>query len=416
MTFDPTIHLTGWIDSPDRHALAATFAPPLAQAAPHLMYGAGEDVFLFRAWKDVLGSYPAYVAQQIGDCTSFGSGHAIDLLQCVEASIGKEPISYLETCTEAIYGMGREIAGMLGGGDGCYGVAVAKALVTMGAVPRKLVGAYSGNRAKEWGGRGVPESVKTAAAQFKLGSAALVTTLDELDAALANGYPAAGGFSQGFTMHRDQDGCCRQSGRWGHEQCCAGRRTRNGRRQYLLCQSWGANVPDGPTTDDQPDFSFWIDQDPMASILDDVPRAETPPPIEVKFNPDAATRDDIRGLAEQITGALKPLDARLVAVEKKADDLARDVTALKLWAETPPKTEAAPAPPKAPTLWELYDNTGVRCTGYDPDELMSRVCRRNEYFARQAAQAVTYTSAPLFGGFYGGGFAAGGGCAGGSCR
>ncbi len=265
MTFDPTRH-GGWIDDPARHALARTFAPPLAQAAPQLM-GADQDVFLYRAWKDVLGDYPHYVAQQIGDCTSFGSGHAIDLLQCVEIHLGHQPIGYLETCTEAIYGMGREIANMLGGGDGCYGVAVAKALVEMGAVPRKLVGDYSGRRAKEWGGRGVPDEIKKAAAQFKLGSAALVTTCDELDAALANLYPAAGGFGQGFTMHRDADGVCQQSGRWGHEQCCAGRRRRNGKRQYLLCQSWGDNVPDGPLTDDQPNFSFWIEEAAMADIL-----------------------------------------------------------------------------------------------------------------------------------------------------
>lgn len=266
MNFDPAIHLTGWVDHPARHALAATFAPPLAQTAPHLI-GDSKDALLYRAWKDVLGDYPHYVPQRIGDCTSFGSGHNIDLTQCIEISIGKEPLVYAETCTEFIYGVGREIAGMLGGGDGCYGVAVAKALVEVGAVPRKLVGDYSGQRAKEWGAKGVPAELKTEAAKHKLGAAALVTTLEELDAGLANCYVAAGGFSQGFTMHRDANGMCQQSGRWGHEQCCIGRRTRNGRREYLLGQSWGDNVPDGPLTDDQPSFSFWIDEAAMASIL-----------------------------------------------------------------------------------------------------------------------------------------------------
>lgn len=266
MSFDP-ITMGGWVDRPaERQSMAATFAPPLSQCAPHLM-GADDNVFLYRAWKEALGDYPAYVRQEIGDCTSFGSAHAVDLLQCVEIVIGKEPISYLETCTEFIYGVGREIANMLGGGDGCYGVAVAKALTTVGAVPRKLVGPYSGRRAKEWGGRGVPAEMKTAAAPFKLGSSAMVTTCDELDAALANGYPCAGGFSQGFTMHRDANGCCQQSGRWGHEQCITGRRRRGGRREYLMCQSWGPNVPDGPQTDDQPNFSFWIDETAAASIV-----------------------------------------------------------------------------------------------------------------------------------------------------
>ncbi len=87
-------------------------------------------------------------------------GHAVDLLQCVEITIGKEPITYQETCTEFIYGVGREIAGMLGGGDGCYGTAVAKALVNVGAIPRKLIGPYDGNRAKQWGGSGRPRRVE----------------------------------------------------------------------------------------------------------------------------------------------------------------------------------------------------------------------------------------------------------------
>jgi hypothetical protein len=232
------------------------------------MYGPDPgDVLLYKAWKDVLGDYPHYPAQQIGDCTSFGSGHTMDLLQCVEIALGKQPLGYKETCTEAIYGLGREIAGMLGSGDGCYGAAVAKALTDLGAVPREVVGPYSGQRAKEWGARGVPADIKERAAQFKLGAAALITTCDEADAALANGYPYIVCSDQGFTMHRDQDGVCHPQGSWPHCMSVSGRRTRNGRRQYLIDQSWGDNVPDGPQTDDQPSFSFWIDEAPMSHML-----------------------------------------------------------------------------------------------------------------------------------------------------
>jgi hypothetical protein len=264
------VHLCGWVDHfPARVGLAATFCKPLAQTAPHLMAVAAEDnVYLYKAWKDALGAYPNYVAQQIGDCTSFGSGHAIDLLQCVEIVLGHEATAWLEVCTEAIYGIGREIAGMLGGGDGCYGVAVAKALTDVGSTTRKAVGAYSGQRAKQWGGRGgVPQAVKETLSPFKVKSAALITTLDELDAALSNGYSSAGGFSQGFSMTRDSNGMCRQSGRWGHEVMCAAKRVRDGRREYMLCQSWGRNVPSGPTPEDMPDFGFWISGESMADIL-----------------------------------------------------------------------------------------------------------------------------------------------------
>jgi hypothetical protein len=263
------VHLLGWVnDFPARVGLAATFARPLAQTAPHLMAAKAEDnVFLYKAWKEALGAYLAYIAQAIGDCTSFGSSHAVDLLQCVEIVIGKLPLTFHEICTEAIYGAGREIAGMLGGGDGCYGVAVAKAFLTVGSTTRKAVGPYSGQRAKSWGRNGVPADVKTSMAPFKVKATALITTLDELDASLSNGYPSAGGYSEGFTMTRDANGMCRRSGRWGHETCFVGKRTRNGQREYLMCQSWGPNVPSGPCVDDQPDYSWWMTADEAANIL-----------------------------------------------------------------------------------------------------------------------------------------------------
>jgi hypothetical protein len=34
-----------------------------------------------------------------------------------------------------------------------------------------------------------------------------------------------------------------------------------------MLQSWGNQVPDGPLTDDQPLFSFWIDEAEFAAIL-----------------------------------------------------------------------------------------------------------------------------------------------------
>lgn len=264
------VHLCGWVDNPEaRTFIAATLPfPTFSIAAPQLVADDNsKDVFLYKAWKEVLKSYPLYIAQAIGDCTSFGSGHALDLLQCVDIVLGK-PIDFRETCTEAIYGLGREVAGMLGGGDGCFGVAVAKAISESGVITREKVGPYSGQRAKQWGGRGgVPSDIKAACSEFKGTVTTLITTLDELDAACVNGYPSAGGFGEGFSMTRDAEGVCRKSGRWGHEVMCGGKRTRNGRRQYLLVQSWGPGVPSGPTTDDQPDFSFWISDTDMQGIL-----------------------------------------------------------------------------------------------------------------------------------------------------
>lgn len=258
-------HLMGWVrNDAGVDAIKATLPHPVfAQAAPHLMGdGTDKDIFLYLAWKDVLGSYPNYVAQAIGDCTAVGTGHAIDLLQCIQIVIGKKAETYKETCTEALYGNGRRIAGMLRSwGDGCYGSAVAKAATQYGVIPREEVGAYSGQRAKNWGNTGTPEEINQKSADHKIRTISQVTTWSELCAALANGYPVTVASMQGFTMTRDSNGVCQPQGSWAHLMFIAG--VLNSSGHALICQSWGPNVPSGPLSHDQPNFTFWA---PKATV------------------------------------------------------------------------------------------------------------------------------------------------------
>ncbi|QEH38664.1 hypothetical protein OJF2_72700 [Aquisphaera giovannonii] len=266
-TIPPQI-VTGWlgIDSSQR-ACAGPFQG-LAAAAPHLMGDTPTSpVLLYKAWREVLGKDPDYPAQQIGDCVSFGHGHANDLLQCVEISLG-EAAEFRETDTEFIYGTSREAAGILGRGDGSYGAAAVKAMTTVGVVSREMLGAdgaYSGGRARAWGRAGVPEAIKRQAAPYKLGSAALVSSWDELVAALVNGYPVTICSNQGFSLHRDRDGFCPAQGVWGHCMLIAG--VRFDRPGACILQSWGPDTPDGPTALDQPTFSFWADRRVVERIL-----------------------------------------------------------------------------------------------------------------------------------------------------
>ena len=180
------LHRDGWLGIDAIQQACASRFPALAAAAPGLVAEAApapsSPILLYKAWRDVLGKDPAYPAQQIGDCVSFGHGHANDLLQCIEIALG-EPAEFRETDTEFIYATSREVAGILGGCDGSYGAAAVKAMTTIGMVSREMLGdqgAYSGRRAKDWGRTGAPADVKSKAAPFKLGSAALVSTWDEL--------------------------------------------------------------------------------------------------------------------------------------------------------------------------------------------------------------------------------------------
>ena len=148
--------LCGWRGIDATQQRFARQFPGLRQAAPHLF---GDPVptgpiLLYKAWEEVLGSYPAYPAQQIGDCVSFGHGHGNDLLQCIESRLGV-PVEYRETDTEFIYGASRQAAGILGTSDGSYGAAAVKAMTTIGMVfarcwvvtePIRVIGPKRGER------------------------------------------------------------------------------------------------------------------------------------------------------------------------------------------------------------------------------------------------------------------------------
>jgi hypothetical protein len=261
--------LCGWRGIDDTQRLFAAQFPTLAQSAPRLMQGPTptDPILLYKAWRDVLGKDPDYPAQQIGDCVSFGHGHANDLLQCIEIGMGDSAV-FQETDTEFIYGESRKVGGILGRQDGSYGALAVKAMTTVGMVSRKMLGSdgtYSGHRAKSWGLSGPPSSVESEASPFKLGGAANVSTWDELVAALQNGYPVTICTGQGFTLTRDSQGFCQARGSWGHCMFIAG--VRFDRPGACIIQSWGPTTPSGPTALDQPSFSFWADQSVISRIL-----------------------------------------------------------------------------------------------------------------------------------------------------
>lgn len=270
MPVDPSqfASLGGWLADGGHAPIAATM-PRFEQAAAPLMgsHQSTSPVLLYKAWAEVLGKYPDYVAQEIGDCVSFSNAHANDLIQCLEISLG-EASEYQETSTEFIYATSREVAGILGRGDGSYGSAAAKSMTTIGIVSREMLGAdgkYSGQRAKEWGRVGAPKSAKDIASKYKLGGAALVKTWAEMEAALNNGYPVNICSNQGFTMTRDAKGFCAARGTWYHSMFICG--VRYDIDGALICQSWGPNVPSGPLVYDQPNFSFWADRRTVEYIL-----------------------------------------------------------------------------------------------------------------------------------------------------
>ncbi len=263
----------GWIHDPDEVArqLATMPRPLFADAAPHLGgSGAGRTIRLYRAFKEVNdGSYFDYPAQAIGDCVGHAFGHGVDLLAAVQvAGGGSGDGPFRQTATEAVYAMARvDIGGQRGSEtDGAVGAWAAQAVTRLGTIDRAVVGPYDGVRSRSWGARGVPADLKAQAAARKVRSASLVKTYEELEDALANGYPVPVCSNQGFTLERDDDGFCQPRGTWGHCMLIVG--VRSGPRPgACLFQSWGPDLPTGPMALDQPPNSFWADRDVVAGML-----------------------------------------------------------------------------------------------------------------------------------------------------
>lgn len=266
----PYGHLCGWLGDGGHRPIAATM-PKLIETnlARSATTAPTKNVLLYKCWTEVFSGDPDYPAQKIGDCVSFGHSHANDLLQTIEVYLGDlDRDAVHQTDTEFIYATSREVAGMLGRQDGSYGSAAVKAMTTIGMVSRAMLGSngtYSGQRAKEWGWHGAPANVKAMAAAYKLGSAAQVTTWDELVTAISSGYPVTICSGQGFTLTRDSDGFCAARGHWGHCMFIAG--IRFDRPGACVVQSWGPDSPSGPLALGQPSFSFWADRPVIERIV-----------------------------------------------------------------------------------------------------------------------------------------------------
>ncbi len=250
--------------------------PTFARAAQHLQNRAADDtpVLLYRALYEAHQAQfgrPWIVGRQgIGDCVSWGWGHAADVHLAVLWKLG-EVNEWQPAATEAIYGGSRvEASGksFAGWGDGSYGGAAARWVSQWGLLYRRPydhvdLTEYSADRAKQWGaygcgGRDDDGKLDTIAKQHPVRHVALVRTFEEAAAAIANGYPVPVCSGQGFRSTRDSQGFAAASGAWSHCMVFIG--VRFDRRGLLCLNSWGPKWITGPKwPDDQPDGSFWVE-------------------------------------------------------------------------------------------------------------------------------------------------------------
>ena len=151
--------------------------------------------------------------------------------------------------------------------DGAVGAWAARAVSTLGTVGRSVVGPYDGRRAKDWGARGVPDEIKAKASAHTVKSVALVQTYEELEDALANGYPVPVCSNQGFTLQRDEDGFCLPQGTWGHCMLIVGVRAGSRPRGPASSSRGARKCPPARAGSTSRPNSFWADRTVVASML-----------------------------------------------------------------------------------------------------------------------------------------------------
>ena len=264
----------GW-RAPDPAELA-TAEPFVLQTAGAYESTEGAVVKLWDYSRAINGGqhFPTFL-QQVGDCVANGAANAVNYLQAVQLARGPPVAGAFEfrpahRCF--IYGASRthpEIGNKrLGSSDGSVGAWAAEAVQTQGVLAQEDGPDYSGQLAREWGSRGVPDAYYWQAALFKVRSVARVTTYEQLRDALASGYPVTCAGNVGFKMQpvvRDGKHWGVPSGSWAHQMCWlavddTARSPFDGQvgAVYTL-NSWGPNAH-GQPADDAPPGGFWIDR------------------------------------------------------------------------------------------------------------------------------------------------------------
>lgn len=217
--------------------------------------------------RDGIDCVRSYDQGSVGSCTGNATAQAINVLSAVEIVLLDKFHDFRATCSaDGVYGLGREAAGMLGrGGDGCYGSAMAKAVMNMGTLyclryENVDLTEYDQTRCRQFGRNGVGEALKIEARKHLVKSTVRVKDAESAWSLLGNGYPINVCSNVGFKTRRDKEGICQPAGSWNHSMAVIARRTtKSGNRIFIILNSWGDNWNAGPYWEDMPWGSFGVE-------------------------------------------------------------------------------------------------------------------------------------------------------------
>jgi hypothetical protein len=229
-----------------------------------------------RLWEHIRrahGSYPPNVPQEEGDCTSWGTKHAIEGTSGAQIVNGGKLEEWRPIFAPFTYGAAKKwvLKGRIRG-PGATGASVAEASKVYGVLFADEPGLppYTGSLATLWASKGPPAEWKAKAAEHKIKTASLVTTADEIRDAVCNFYGViicSDWGAQGRSAFFEQDGrmVARRQGSWSHCMCVDGYDGTGSEPYFHVQNSWGENAHPKPI-DDSPPGGFWIRERDMDYI------------------------------------------------------------------------------------------------------------------------------------------------------
>jgi len=226
--------------------------------------------YLFQAFQNWNYGY-----QGIGDCVSWSTAHAIDVLMGVQIYLKNLPEQAMfQVCSETSYGFMRvEIFGRPNySRDGSYGSAGAKSVIQCGTLHRTTYlnkydfRQYSGKRAKQYGRVGVPDSLEPIAREHIVKDTTLIKDFETAARFIQNGYPITNAHSRNpVPRRRDKNGYGYGGSKIAHAMNYIGVRWEPKPALLKTNTGWGDHVSGGHWPDDMPNnmkvCSWWEEAD-----------------------------------------------------------------------------------------------------------------------------------------------------------
>ncbi|HEY1065393.1 MAG TPA: hypothetical protein VGE52_04765, partial [Pirellulales bacterium] len=263
-----------------RAALGNEIIPFAATAREYKAVGEGRICLWHFMQTAHQGDHLHNIPQQVGDCVSWGFGHACEYSQAVHWAVsGGEDRVFREAFKPYLYGTGRVFIGRGNlGGDGSTGAWQSRAIEEYGVLPVDAEDCpdYSGTIARRWGAPPGPPRSFVEIAKSHRGECRLVTTWEDACVAISNGCPVAVCSGYGFRV-QEKNGRIEgyRSGSWSHCMCFIACDTRRGFEALYCLNSWGPNAHTKAeryeATDGAPPGGFWVlrrDAEGMLSARD----------------------------------------------------------------------------------------------------------------------------------------------------